>query len=373
MRRALIVTTVSGFLPQFEMSNVEILQNKGYEIHYASNFDYPFYGHDNSRLEGTGIICHQVDFQRSPYKMKNIIVFRQIEVLLEKFNFDLIHCHTPMAAVITRLVAKRDKVGTVIYTAHGFHFFKGAPLLNWVLYYPLERLLARRTDMIITINHEDYQAAQKFKCRFVEYVPGVGVDIEIKIKKPLDRKYMGFENKILLLSVGELSKRKNHEVIIRALGRLKNPDLVYLICGQGASLDYLKKLAVENGVENQVLFWGYIEDIYAVYAITDIFLLPSLQEGLSRALLEAMAAGLPIIASSIRGNNDLIVHQKNGLLVDIADVKAYAEAIDYLIHHPEVMDSMKEQNLKMIKKYDRKLINSKMRCLYDKAEDVSKI
>ena len=138
MRKALLVTHVSGFVPQFEMNNVHILQNMGYEVHYASNFHNPSYGDDNSRLEGTGIICHQIDFERSPFKRKNITAYRQLKKLMEEHEFDLVHCHTPMGGALARLAAHNTHTGPVIYTAHGFHFFKGAPLINWMIYYPVE-------------------------------------------------------------------------------------------------------------------------------------------------------------------------------------------------------------------------------------------
>lgn len=145
MKKALLVTTVSGFIPQFEMNNVRILQNMGYEVHYASNYHMPSYGKDNHRLDGTGIVRHQVDFVRSPYSLQNITVFKQLKSIMEEERFQLVHCHTPMGDM-TRSVAHATGTKPVIYTAHGFHFFKGASLINWMCYYPMERWLSRYTD-----------------------------------------------------------------------------------------------------------------------------------------------------------------------------------------------------------------------------------
>lgn len=181
-RKALIITTVSGFLPQFEMDNIKLLQGLGYEVHYASNYHIPFYGKDNSRLDGTGIIRHQIDFVRSPFKIrKNLIVFAQMRKLEKQKNFSIVHCHTPMGGLMGRVVfgifGKRKT--KILYTAHGFHFFQGASLKNWIFYYPVEKFLSRWTDTLITINKEDYHRAKtSFHAKKTEYVPGVGIDWE---------------------------------------------------------------------------------------------------------------------------------------------------------------------------------------------------
>ena len=166
MKKALIVTHVSGFVPQFEMNNVKLLQELGYEVHYASNFNNVSYGTDNSRLEGTGIVCHQVDFARSPFEFRNNrSAYRQLKQVMREQHFELVHCHTPVGGVYARLAARKHrKNGTrVIYTAHGFHFYKGAPLKFWLVAYPMEWLLAHVTDTLITINEEDFINAQKLR------------------------------------------------------------------------------------------------------------------------------------------------------------------------------------------------------------------
>ena len=176
-RKALLVTHVSGFVPQFEMNNVRILQRLGYEVHYASNFHTPSYGTDNHRLDGTGIVRHQIDFVRSPFDAKNRLVYRQIVDLMRREHFSLVHCHTPMGGVMARLAAHASQTGPVIYTAHGFHFFKGAPWKNWLFYYPMEKFLSRYTDQQICINREDYELAKRrFHAKYVDYIPGVGID-----------------------------------------------------------------------------------------------------------------------------------------------------------------------------------------------------
>ena len=177
LKKALLVTTVSGFVPQFEMNNVRLLQSMGYEVHYAANYNTPSYGNDNHRLDGTGIIRHQIDFVRSPFKTANLKVYQQLCSLMKSEHFDLVHCHTPMGGVMARLAAHTTGTGPVIYTAHGFHFFKGAALVNWLCYYPMERFLSHFTDQQICINQEDFACASKqFHARYTDYIPGAGFD-----------------------------------------------------------------------------------------------------------------------------------------------------------------------------------------------------
>lgn len=334
MKKALIVTTVSGFVPQFEMNNVKILQEMGYEVHYASNFHNVSYGMDNQRLNGTGIICHQVDFVRSPFEFKeNLKAFRQLKQVAKEGNYSLVHCHTPVGAALTRLVyakMRRKKLDfRLIYTAHGFHFYKGAPLKYWILFYPIERFLARYTDVLITINKEDYERAKRF-CRHkkvkVEYVLGVGIDTNYwsgkdltskereEIRKKTRKELAVLDSEKMLLSIGELIPRKNHSSVIEALAKWKESQketqgkpikVRYFICGHGVLQDKLQKMIREKNLEDCVTLLGYRTDIRNLLYAADLFVFPSKQEGLPVALLEAIAAGVEVKASNIRGNRDL--------------------------------------------------------------------
>lgn len=386
MKKVLIVTTVSGFVPQFEMNNVKILQNLGAEVHYAANYNMPSYGKDNSRLDGTGIIRHQVDFVRSPFKSENFKVYSQLKKLMQMEKFDLVHCHTPMGAVMARLSAHATGTHPVVYTAHGFHFFQGAPLKNWLFYYPVEKFLSRYTDEQICINHEDYNRAKKdFYAKSVDYVPGVGIDFSKVIPVTEDRKRakrqeLGIpEEKTVLLSVGELIKRKNHETIIKALAEIKDEDILYVISGHGQLEENLKSIAKSLHVENQVIFIGYREDIYSIYSIADIFVFPSFQEGLPRALLEAMASGLPVICSNIRGNSDLMDGDKKiniqdglflckgGVMADKAgDSKAFQKGISYMLEQKDSWKSMGEYNMNIVKKFGLEQVGQIMEGIYQR-------
>jgi glycosyltransferase involved in cell wall biosynthesis len=386
-KKALLVTTVSGFVPQFEMSNVNILQNMGYEIHYAANYKTPSYGNDNKRLTGTNIIPHQVDFIRNPFSLHNITVFRQLKDLMNKEHFDLVHCHTPMGGVLARLAAHATTTAPVIYTAHGFHFFKGAPLINWLCYYPMEKFLSHFTDEQICINKEDYKRAKKhFHAKYVDYIPGVGIDLE-KIRKNINKDKKKTElgisqDKIVLLSSGELIKRKNHETIIRALADLKKkapalslPEYQYIICGHGILNDSLKKLAESLQVSDCISFLGYREDMMEIFQIADVFLFPSYQEGLPMALLEAMAYGLPVICSDIRGSRDLIGSCGNqpfnycsgGIVVKRAnDISGFSKAIQLLLSENSARKEMGEWNSKRAKEFSICYVKDCMERIYGK-------
>lgn len=329
MKKVLIATHVSGFVPQFEMNNVRTLQELGYEVHYASNFNNVSYGTDNSRLEGTGIVCHQVDFARSPFDFKaHKIACRQLKELFQTEEFSLLHCHTPVGAALSRAVAMayRKKGLKVMYTAHGFHFYKGAPWKYWLMFYPVERFLAGKTDVLITINEEDYRRAKricKHKKTRVEHLPGVGVDLDYwsgknlaagqreEIRRSIRQELGVAEHEQMLLSVGELIPRKNHEAVIRALAQQdKEQNFRYFICGQGDLKDYLQNLIDELGLSEKVTLLGYRKDIRNLLYGADLFVFPSKQEGMPMALMEAAAAGVPLKANEVRGNKEVLRDSK---------------------------------------------------------------
>lgn len=372
MKKALLVTTVSGFVPQFEMNNVAILKEMGYEIHYASNYDNPSYGNDNRRLDGTGIIRHQIDFSRSPYSKKTYIAYKQLKKLMLEIHFDLVHCHTPMGGALARLAAKNTNTEPVIYTAHGFHFYKGAPVQNILIYKTMEMWLAHYTDALITINQEDYAAAQKFKFKKngeAYYVPGIGVDTKryqnIKVDKKEKRKELKIsEDKFVILSVGELNDNKNHQVVLHALSMCNNKKLVYLICGEGPLKTELENLSKKLMIENQVKLLGYRTDILEIMKISNVFVHPSKREGLPVALMEAMACGLPVIVSGARGNTDLVKNNINGFVCNVDKIGEYVESLNKSLENTELLNELSKNNSKKIQAFDLHIIQKEMRTIY---------
>lgn len=290
----------------------------------------------------------------------NYIAYKNLMKILKKENIDVIHCNSPIGGVIGRICGKKTKVSKIIYTAHGFHFYKGAPLINNTLFKLAEIWMAHYTDVIITINKEDYQAAQKFKLRNngkVYYVPGVGVDIAAideaeSIRDEVLNLIGGESDSFLIISVGDLNKNKNNEVIIKALKKLQNPKIHYILCGTGEKKDYLISLARKYNLEKTIHFLGFRTDVPQLLKSSDIFAMPSYREGLSRSIIEAMAAGLPCIVSDIRGNVDLIDNGEGGFLVAPDDVDKYAEMISILYENKPLRIKMSNYNLKSVKKYD---------------------
>lgn len=370
MKRALLISTVSGFVPQFEGGNVHILQSLGYEIHYASNFHNVFYGKTNEKMESLNMICHQIDFERSPFRLtKNIHAYRQLKKLARRGMFSLVHCHTPMGGALGRIAFKKCKACRVYYTAHGFHFYKGAPASNWMLYYPAERLLSKWTDVLITINKEDYKRAKKFQAKKVVYIPGVGIDLDKYMKNELDiskkREALGLsETDRVVLSVGELNQNKNHKVIIKALSGLRQLNITYLLCGEGP----LKQELIEEArlCNVKLVCLGYRLDVAEIYRIADIFVFPSKREGLSVALMEAMASGLPVVCSKIRGNQDLIKNEENGLLC--RNEKDYEIAIKRLLCDQALCRKFSNQNRITIKKFSKEEVEKTMKREYIQAD-----
>lgn len=373
-KKALVVTTVASTLDQFCMSDISILQ-KSYKVNVAANFSV---GNNTSKervkefkseLQKSNIVVNEINFNRNPFSKDNFIAYKEIKKLINDNSFELIHCHTPVAAMAVRIAAKKArKKGTkVIYTAHGFHFFKGASLKNWMMFYPVERWLARYTDVLITINKEDYNRAKKsFKAGKVEYIPGVGIDTKkfskVVIDKSAKRRELGIpEEAFVALSVGELNKNKNHKTVIKAIAKLNNPNVYYVICGQGVLEDYLKNLIKELELEKQVKLLGYRRDIEEVSKASDFFVFPSFREGLSVALMEAMALELPVVCSNIRGNIDLIEDGKGGYLVEPDDVGGFAEAIAKLMDRNTKMGFT---NIETIKCFNLENVKAKMKDIY---------
>ncbi len=372
MKKALIVSTVVGFITSFELNDIKILQELGYSVEVASNVNVDDGDAKVSRLNDMDVVVHDIHFSRTPFSANTIKAYKELKKLIKTGEYYLIHCHTPVAGILTRLAAKksRERGVQVIYTAHGFHFFKGAPLKNWLLYYPIEKLCAKYTDLLITMNHEDFALAkEKFKAKEIKYIPGIGIDTDtfanILVDKKIKRVEVGLnDDDVMLLSVGELIKRKNHEIIIKAIAKINNKNIKYFIAGRGDRYEYLSNLIKKSKLENQVFLLGFRTDIAELCKLTDIYCFPSFQEGLPVALMEAMASGLPCVVSEIRGNRDLISNIKGGYLVNPIDVNGFAQGINILISDRCKIESFGSYNKTVIEKFDIKNVEIVMREIY---------
>ena len=320
-----VATVVKTHMMQFHIPYLKMFQEMGWETAVASKNDY------ENPADCQIPYCdtyYNIPFERMPWKPRNIQSYKMLKKIIDAGNYDIIHCHTPVGAMIARLAAlsARKKGTKVIYTAHGFHFFKGAPLLNWLLFYPAEWLLAPVTDVLITINKEDHaRALKQLHAKRIEYVPGVGIKTDKFRKTTIDRdakrESLGYgKEDFLLLTVAEMTPNKNHITIFKALALLKDKEefqnMHYLICGRGEMWASLEESAKELGISDHVNFLGYRTDAPELYKASDLFLFVTLREGLSVALMEAMSSGMPIICAEIRGNTDLVDDNISGVFTE---------------------------------------------------------
>lgn len=369
MKKFLIVAHYSRFLVQFEMNDVRLLQSMGFEVHYATNYQQEdMFSGAIKIIQENGVILHQIDFVRSPYNIPaNIKAYRQLKGLMIKEKFSGVHCHTPMAGALARLAANATHTVPVIYTAHGFHFYKGCPLKNKLIYQTAETFLARYTDAQITINQEDFAAAQEFPLRGkAYYVPGIGVNLEnissIQVDRDTKRTELGIpQDAFVFVSVGELNENKNHETVIRTLAKAAIPNSYYLICGEGKLKEQHLELAENLGVSEKIKLLGFRTDVNEILRVSDCFVFPSFREGLSVSLMEAMAAGLPCIASCIRGNVDLLKNSR--YLFEPADENALCQLLKDAANGVQIEQEC-ELNRETLKKYDIKNVSKEMQSIY---------
>lgn len=358
--KILYITTVGETMEFFtEIFKRLIAEGHTVELACSSQWDY------KDAIAQLHLRRYDIPFSRSPFSTDNLKAYLQLKRLVRENHYDIVHCHTPNAAVMTRLACKGiRKNGTkVIYTAHGFHFFKGAPRKNWLVYYPVEWLCAHWTDILITINKEDYTLAKKkMKAGKVKYVPGVGVDTKkyknLKIDRKEKRTEIGIpEDAFFLLSVGELNDNKNHATIVKAIAKLHNPNIYYVIAGRGSAEGTLVRLAESEGIQNNFILLGYRDDIPDLNYAADVFCFPSKREGLGLGAVEAMLSGLPIVTSNVHGINDYSQDGVTGYKCAPMDVDGFAKAIDKLYKDPELRAKMGTYNRKYAEKYDvRKII-----------------
>ncbi len=389
-KKVLMTASVPSMIGQFNMDNLRLLKEMGYQVHVACNFqDRSVWSEKRiaqfqKTMYENGIQCKQIEFSRSPFSFsRHIRSYQKLCADMQKEKYTFVHCHTPVAAAITRLAAV--KTGTrVLYTAHGFHFYRHAPWWNWILYYPLERVLSYRTDILLTMNREDLRLARRYLCaKETDYIPGIGIDTEkfllskgvMHSKKEQEhfreekRKQLGLRKEdIVLLSVGELSKRKNHRMVLEALSRIQGTQIRYVICGRGDREQALKNEAAHRGLSEKVIFAGYRSDVEEFYQMADLFVFPSIQEGLPVALMEAMASGIPCLASDIRGNTDLLASMADTCLFPLDKPKIFLEKMEALIGNPQLRERVQKKNLEEIKKFDRKRVNRQMKFIYEQME-----
>ncbi|MDY3828278.1 MAG: glycosyltransferase family 4 protein [Clostridium sp.] len=348
MKKILFISNHAGF-SKFNAPYMQWFHEQGWQVDNVS-----------PGIE-TGYYDNQYDLpiSRSPFSFSNIKALKDLKKICKENEYDLIHCHTPVGGVLGRLCVKNKKCNTkVIYTAHGFHFFKGAPKFNWVLYFTIEKILSKRTDCIVTINDEDYQIASKYFKTKVRKIDGVGVDLRRFVpltseEKTVIREKNGFsENDFLLVYCAQFIPRKNHIFLLDNVAKLQNiiPNLKLCLVGNGKDEDKIKKYAESKKLDNIVRFLGYRRDVESLYAMADILVSTSLQEGFGINLVEGMACNLPVVASNVRGHRDILNIAKGNFLFEFTD-NSFVTAINSLYVDKEMRTKIGKQNISYAKNF----------------------
>lgn len=344
---------------------INAINKKKYNIYAGTNSDII------GIIEIDGIKFFNQNIYRNIFAFReNLKAYRNINYIINKYNIDIIHCNTPIGAFLGRICGHKNNVKKVIYTAHGFHFYKGNNIIKNFIFRNIEKYLARYTDAIITMNKEDYEAASKFKLRNngkIYFTHGVGVNVNdfknINIDQAKKRSKLGIsKNDIVLISIGDVNDNKNISLLLDVIKEVNITNLKCLICGEGPLLNDMKKKAMDLNLNSEIVFLGYRNDIRELLNISDIYISTSKREGLPRALMEAMAAGLPCVVSKIRGNIDLIDNDKGGYCCD--EIADYIYAINNIINNNKIRKKFVDYNNKKIIKYSYENVYRELTKIY---------
>lgn len=374
--KVLFVTTISDTINSFLIPHINFLIRNGCEVGIAANVS------ENASLEMKGkCLIHDVSFQRNPFHSDNLTAYLKIRKIVVSSRYDLIHAHTPVAAFITRAACKHLPNVKILYTAHGFHFFKGASWRNRLIYQSLERIAAKWTDGLITMNGEDYTAAKQFTLRQnanrVFGINGIGVNLKkfspakMDEKMRLREKYDFLTDEYILIYAGELSYRKHQDLLIEAVGVIVEeiPSLKLLLVGDGPMEQQLKQLSSSLGLDENIQFLGYRHDVEYLMKLSDVAVSTSRQEGLPVNVMEAMATGLPLIVSNCRGNRDLVENEVNGLVIESEDKYTYAEAIIRLFNAPAERHKFGACSTKLVEAYSIERVLEEMKIIYRQLDE----
>lgn len=350
---------------------IEAALKLGFEIHMGINRKYAseiICNEYNIKFYNAEIYSNIFDF------VTNIRAYRNLNKYIKTNKIEVIHCNSPIGGVLGRVCGYLNNVSKVLYTVHGFHFYKGAPFLYNLIFKNVEKFLAKLTDVIITINEEDYAAALKFRLKNkgnLYKINGVGIDvfdngINISELNSIYKELGIQKSHYIITSIGDLNNNKNFETIIKAIGELKDKNIHLLICGIGSKINCLKKISESLEISSKIHFLGYRNDILKILMISDLFVLASYREGLPRSIMEAMSIGLPCIVSDIRGNKDLICNEINGFLFKPNNYLELSRKIQFAKINPDILKGMGYNNLIKIKVFSIDIIKEKIFELYER-------
>lgn len=372
MRKALLMAPMGSVHRRFNQANIEALLSLGYEVHLLANFESGD-GPENQNPEyakiekSRGIVIHHVPYRRhSLFKnIKNINATRQI---VNEESFDIVHMHTETGGLIFRLAGKKRKT-KYIYTSHGFSFYKGSPIQNQILFRPVEKWICEMMDLNLAINREDYAVQNLWNAQTSKYVHGIGLDLQKFESAGTVREEKRRELKIpqsakLILSIGELDDNKNHRIVIEALAKGNFDNAYYLICGVGPNKDFLLSLAEKYNLKDRIILAGYRNDIPEIINASDVFVFPSYHEGLPVSVLEAMAGGLPVVCTNIRGVTDLVEEGVNGFTFNPNDVFELVEKLRIIMDDHQETDSFVLKSREVVTQYSNKAIRDELKKIY---------
>lgn len=371
MKKILYVTTVSRTINAFLIPHIERLIEEGYKVDCACSIDKEV---DKSIVD-KGCDIFDIPFSRNPLDIKNVKAFKTLVKLQEENQYDIVHVHTPVAGVYGRLLKLKFPNLKTIYTVHGFHFFKGAPKLNWMIYYPIEKVMARYTDIAITINSEDYERAKKIGIKEVYKINGVGLDLSYYNKNLYNKlecrkKFNLKEDDFVIVMIAEVNKNKNHIQMIKAVEELVkyNSKVKVLCAGDGLLLNNIKEEVRKRNLSEVIEILGFRTDINEIISCADVGVLMSYREGLPRNIMELMAFGKPVVGTNIRGIRDLIEDGKNGYLVEVGDYMQTYYALNTLLNDEELVKKMSQNALDKVKKYSVNSVVEELSEVYDSEE-----
>lgn len=368
-KKVLFIASIDKHIIRFHIPYLKWWKDRGWEVHVACN--------GNALIPNCDVM-HQVDFVRPPFSMGHFKAYKQLKRLIDTIPFQIVHTHTPMASVLARLACKnaRKKGGLkLLYTSHGFHFYKGGPLLFWMLYYPAEKFLAPYTDCIMTINTEDYEISLKeFSKALIEPTSGVGADstrffpAKQGQKEAIRQELNIPQNSFTILYIAEFIHRKNHEFIIRAATELKKeiPNIQILFAGRGVLMENLKDLSEKLGVSSFVHFLGFRRDIDRIIHAADVGVSSSRQEGLGMNLIEAKMCGLPVVATIDRGHKEIVKPGVNGFLFSGGDTSSFVNYLKTLSEDKTLYENFSKEAIQSSKKFTLEGTLKEMEKIYER-------
>lgn len=367
MKKILYIASRDTHLTSFHIPYINWLKEKGHEVHLA---------YKGPRVISNVDRIWKIQFERSPFKISNLNLYRELKSIIDDNNYDLIHCHTPTVSVLTRLAARssRRRGTKVLYTSHGFMFYKGAPVKNWIFFFPIQWLLSLISDALITVNKEDYIRIirKKFPVKGKYMINSIGIDSRrININNYPDRDQLRDElgykiDDIIVLYIAEFNPGKRHEFVLESFKelRMNNPNLKLQFAGGGLLLEAMRQKVREMGLKDHISFLGFTKDIAKYIKITDIGISASNREGFGLGVAEINMCGIPIVISNIRGHNEIVEDGVNGFLFDVNTKEQFISKINLLIKDDKLREEMGQIGRSMMKKYQVENTLEEMKVIY---------